>query len=534
MTSLRDLLGRTSRACRQTLGVSMCLVLGLSGCAVNPVTGTPEVSFMSLEEELEIGEKAARQIEEQVGLVKDESIRAYIEEVGARVAAKSPRQEVTYRFNTLDLEVPNAFTLPGGYIYVSRGLLALVNSEAELANVLGHEVGHVAARHASADSWREATVGVLSGLGSIAGALIGLGGVSEAAGASFLASHSRDQENQADEVGQMLAAEAGWDPLAMSEFLRALDRDTTIRENAVKQANFLDSHPVTTERIETTSKRASSLAIQSSDSPALARDAFLQKLEGLVVGQDPRSGVFIDKRLFLHRDLNFRVRFPEDWQTVNAPSFVGASDGAVKVELTLQGDGDDGRKAAKEYFERLEDEREAAAAKGEKLPPELTQSGSGPRLISRRRTAYTVEATTQRGQLSVLMYWIPLPAGMFRLTCTVATPLLAQYERDCRATAGSLRTLRRSDPDRIEFLTLQLDRALRDESLREFNDRVENAWNVAQTAAVNGLSLPYDLEEGQLIKYARKTLYVPEARDDAAVPGEQPDDASEDEAPSED
>jgi len=501
--------------CRQGLALlSVTWLVMSSGCAINPVTGTPEISFMSTEEEVAIGEKAARQIAEQIGFVKDEALTQYVERIGARVAAKSPRQDLQYRFHVLDVEVPNAFAIPGGYVYVSRGLLSLVNDESELANLLGHEVGHIAARHAASDSWRSATVGVLSGIGTIAGAIIGLGGLSQAAGQGFLAANSRDQENQADEVGQQLAASAGFRPLAMSDFLRALDRDTIIRENAVQQASFFDSHPVTTERIATTRARADALEIAKDAEPPLARDAFLEKLDGLVIGQNPSAGVFVDQT-FLHRDLEFRVRFPEDWNTVNAPSFVGASDGAAQVELEYQGQGDDPKQAAREYFQQQSEKRGEARAKGEKVGPEFSQEKAGPRLISRRRTAYTVESLSPDGRLTVLMYWIPLPSGMYRITCRVATPLLGTYERDCRRTAASVRKLKRSDRDRIELVTLKLGRAEGEETLREFNERVGNVWSVELTAASNGLSLPYDLKDGQLLKYAVSTTYEPAPKSEA-------------------
>ena len=120
----------------------------LSGCAVNPVSGKSEVALISAEEEQELGAQEAEKVKQSMGLIDDPEILAYVKAVGRRLAEHSPRKDVDYTFHIVDMEVPNAFALPGGYVYVSRGLLVLVNSEDELAGVMGHEIGHVAGRHA--------------------------------------------------------------------------------------------------------------------------------------------------------------------------------------------------------------------------------------------------------------------------------------------------------------------------------------------------------------------------------------------------
>jgi predicted Zn-dependent protease len=522
---------------------SLALLLALESCAINPVTKTPEISFMSLEEEKEAGAEAAKQIEENVGIVRDEKLVAYVQALGARLAVGSPRQDVTYTFQILDVDFPNAFALPGGYIYVSRGLLSLVNSEDELAGVIGHEIGHVAALHYSSRSWRSATVGVLSGLGTLAGAILGgplgvlgIGMLGQIGGGGLLAAHSRDQENQADRIGQDLAFQAGWDPAAISEFLRALDRDTIQREKAVQEASFLDSHPINRERIETTRARAAELGTPATPAnPRLDRTAFLRTLEGLVIGQDVRAGLFDEKQpnLFLQPDLGFRVRFPEGWSTVNAPSFVGASDGVVKVTVELQGPGDDLKKAAGEYFaKKSREQEEAKKAKDKKrIEPEFDRRKAGLRRIGKKRAGYVVEGTIQGGQVTVLQYWIDVKPNVYRMTCIMATEARATYLNDCRTTAASIAPIRRKERESAKQVTLQLAEAMPGESIEDFNDRVSNHWNVEQTAAANGLSLPYKLQAGQLVKYTRSQVYVPEApaAEGAQTPAPEPEAEPDDE-----
>ena len=521
----------------------------LLSCAVNPVTGSPEISTMSLEEEVEIGEQAFRGLQQQIGFSGSEDLTAYVQSIGARLADKSPRQDVTYTFNILNLEEPNALAYPGGYIYVSRGLLYLVNSEDELANVLGHEVGHVAAKHASSSSWRRTSVGILSGIGTLAGMILagGLGAVgadllTSVAGGSALSAHSRGQERQADEVGQTLAHDAGWEPGAMSEFLRSLGRDDTLRNKEVYKGSFLDTHPLTEERVTDTAAFASQLGTVPRPSDAASREEFLQRLVGLHIGQDPAAGVFEEDNTFLHGDLNFRVRFPDGWASRNAPSFVGAgeTDGSVNITLELQGatdpklsGADAGRRAYLDYF-RQEKEREIAAKEaGERYnAPDIRQQKAGPRRLTDTRTGFGLEGRIQRGAGTVSMYWIPIGDKMFRLTCLMATQLRSQYIPECRRTARSLRRMKKSEVRRLESTTLQIERARAGEYLEDFNARVGNVWSVEQTATANGLELPYELTEGQLLKYARKEPYRPTVQQPEAneneVDGEDGPDVEED------
>ena len=199
------------------LGIYL-LTFFLNGCAVNPVTGKSEVALISAEEEQELGTQEADKVKKSMGLIDDPEIVAYVKAVGRRLAEHSPRKDVDYTFHIVDMEVPNAFALPGGYVYVSRGLLVLVNSEDELAGVMGHEIGHVAGRHAvqrvtrsvATSPFRIAT-GIAGAAASIVAPRVGntIAGVGQVASAMVIAPYSRDQEREADRVGQEMAAKRG-------------------------------------------------------------------------------------------------------------------------------------------------------------------------------------------------------------------------------------------------------------------------------------------------------------------------------------
>src|SRR6185369_12916072 len=204
----------------RVLAGALLLVIG-GGCAVNPVSGRPEVTLVSEAKEQELGDAEAKNVAATMGLVDDPRLTGYVRAIGDRLAKFSPRTDVAYTFYIVDMPEPNAFALPGGYVYVSRGLLALTNSEDELAGVLGHEIAHVAARHAVRRVTRAAPLAIVTGLGAALTGIVSptlgdlVGGVGGFAGALVLAPYSRGQENEADRLGQEFSAAAGWDPAGL-------------------------------------------------------------------------------------------------------------------------------------------------------------------------------------------------------------------------------------------------------------------------------------------------------------------------------
>ena len=268
--------------------LGMCLLAFLpSGCAVNPVSGKSETVLISAEKERTLGAEEAEKVEKSMGLVDDPEIVAYVKAVGRRLAKHSPRRDVRYTFQIVDMEAPNAFALPGGYVYVSRGLLVLVNSEDELAGVMGHEIGHVAGRHAVQRLTRVAATSPLRIVTGIAGAAVGIvaprvGGAIASAGqvasALIIAPYSRDQEREADQVGQNIAARGGWNPEGLTFLLKSLGRAEKLRSGEERQSSFFDTHPTTGERVAKTKERATQLKVSPASPVTKDRAAFMAKL----------------------------------------------------------------------------------------------------------------------------------------------------------------------------------------------------------------------------------------------------------------
>jgi len=472
-----------------------------SGCAVNPVTGRPELSMMSPEREAELGAEAAQQVAASIGLVEDPELQAYVEALGQRLAQHSPRRDVTYRFAIADMPEPNAFALPGGWIYVSRGLLVLTDSEAELANVIGHEIGHVAARHAASREARSVGAGVLSLLGAVvAGATLGtevgrgVGQIFQIAGAGLIASYSRGQERQADDIGQRIAAEAGWDPSAMPRFFRTLERDTKLRDPEAGRPHFLDSHPVTRERIENTTCMAGTLAVAPMAPVARDRDAFLAKLDGLLVGPDPAEGIFRGSR-FLHPGLRFVIGFPETWNTANGKAVVGAAapEKDAIVLFQAQERGEDPRSAAAHFAE---------ANRAELLNPASLRIG-GFRAVRARALLQSSD-----GPVALDLTWIAHPAGIFRFTGMSPAARFSQRAATLEAVARSFRRLSDAELASVSDVRLRIVRARKGERLTEVSRRSRNVWNIDEMAVVNGLQLGAQLAPGQSLKVAVEAPYA--------------------------
>jgi predicted Zn-dependent protease len=479
-----------------------CLCLAWVACATNPVTGRQEVTFMSPEREAALGREAAEQVAQEMGLVADPALVAWVAGIGARVAAHSPRKDVRFQFQVAGMAETNAFALPGGYVYVSRGLLALVRDEDELANVLAHEVGHVAARHAAQRETRALGVGLLGALGTLAaGALGGAPAAQSAAqlgqlaGAGLIASYGRDQERQADEVGQKMAAAAGFDPGGMASFLGALDREVTLRLGQPRRPTFLDSHPSTPERVTATAARARTLGTRGGPAPLAARNAFGGHLAGLLVDEDPADGVVRDAS-FLHPDLDFVLRFPSGWKVQNGRAAVGAQEPEGQALAVLQGQerGSDPRLAA-EHFLRTN------AQSLELLDHGAFDDAAVPGYRARAKVAL------QQGVAGAELFWLAQHGTVYRLQCLAGAQAFSGFVQGFERTAASFRPLDAEERASIRERRLLIVSASAGEALEALARRGGNVWPLEQVALANGLEPGAKLSAGQRVKIAVEKPY---------------------------
>ncbi len=462
----------------------------LTGCATNPVTGKKEITLVSVAQEKQLGVEEAVNIEKTMGFVDNPHLTEYVRAIGKRLAKNSPYQDVEYQFNIVNIYQPNAFALPGGYVYVSRGLLALANSEAEIAGVIGHEIGHIAARHAVQRMTRSAPIGLVTGITSMATGIVSsslAGAVSETGkmlNSAILAPYSREQENDADKIGQQLAAEAGWDPRGITHYLNTLDRQQALIDQSDHGFSFLSTHPATPDRVQATEQRADTIEREKSVPIAANHKAFLNYLNGLKLGDDVYQGVF-QKQLFLHPDMQFSLQFPAQWKTQNQTQFVAAislqEDSALVIQS--QGSGEDPMQAAQAYLGQL------------KL---------GSQLINPIKTNGLYAARTeinQNGQFAVIT-WVAINGQILRITgidksrnFVYRKSLLEAMDSFHRITSQELKSIKQS--------RLRIIQARSNETLAKLLKRTSSTWDEAYCATANDLSAGVRLKQGQLIKVAK-------------------------------
>jgi predicted Zn-dependent protease len=335
--------GKIARMSRRlALGLAPALYLGLASCATNPVTGGQDFVLVTEAQELRIGRQADAQVKQRYPLYDAHRMQAYVEGIGERLAKASHRPGISYRFVIVDSADVNAFALPGGYVYISRGILPYLNSEAELAGVIGHEIGHVTARHSvqrlSAAQGAQIVVSVAQiFVPAIRAAPAGL--AVDALGSALLSGYGRDQELQADQLGATYLARTGYDPAAMRRALEVLKNQETFDAEIAKQENreprryhgLFASHPENDRRVQEIAQHVTLLRTENATD---GRDEYLKRSEGLVFGDNTHEGVVRDG-VFYHRDLGIAMRLPPGWRPVNRPDrFVAiAPQGAGRLEL---------------------------------------------------------------------------------------------------------------------------------------------------------------------------------------------------------
>jgi len=477
----------------------------LEGCAINPATGLPIATVVSTETEKTLGKEAAEQVAQAMGLTDDPKLTAYVQAIGQRLAEQSPRKDVPYEFHVVEMQEPNAFALPGGYIYVSRGILPILNSEAELAGVIGHEIGHVAARHSvrriSPAAPFAIVGGIVGGVTSIVSPRLGqaLGAIPMLAGGLIIQPYSRDQERDADKIGVKLAADSGYDPAGLSKALHQLEREEELLFGGPRKASFFDSHPKTLERVEKTT----ALAKEQHGTPhppiAATPADFLAKLDGLIVGPNPAEGVFVDD-LFVQPDLGFQLQFPRGWEGTNSRQAVSASeqDGAGVVLVTIVREGDDPMEAVRDL------EKKSETKLADKVESFKVGDLPAARLL--------MDVDTKQGRGTMEMTWIGFQHQIYLVAGLCPVREYKRYEPTFASVVKSFAPLRASERDKIQIARLRVVTAREGESLDDLVTRTGSAWKAKHVAVANAVDSSAALKAGQLLKIVIKEPYAGSAK----------------------
>ena len=309
----------------------------ISSCSVNPVTGKKEIMLVSESQELAMGQQADPGIIASMGLYDDDRLQQFINTKGKEMGAISHRPHIDYKFRILDSPVINAFAVPGGYVYFTRGIMAHFNNEAEFAGVLGHEIGHITARHSAAQMSQQQLIG----LGAIAGAIAfegvrkNFGDIQQGLGLLFL-KFGRDDESQSDMLGVDYSTQVGYDAHEMANFFGVLKRMQV--QSGQQIPTFLSTHPDPGDRFNNVHSMANEYQAKRQTNAPLKvnRENYLRMIDGIIYGEDPRQG-YVENNIFFHPVLKFLFPVPQSWRLINSPQMVQMTpeDGKALVLFTL-------------------------------------------------------------------------------------------------------------------------------------------------------------------------------------------------------
>ena len=468
---------------RSTLAALGALVI--ASCAVNPATGRRELMFVSESQEIAMGREADPQIVASFGLYPDSGLQQYIRGLGNRLAGVSERPELPWTFRLLDDPTVNAFALPGGFNYVTRGIMSYFNSEAELVAVMGHEIGHVTARHSA----QQMTQQQLAGVGLVAGMIL-VPDLQDYAGAAvaglqlMFLRFSRDNEREADDLGFRYMMRTGHDPREMPNVFAMLGR-VSQASGGGRVPGWLSTHPDPADREERIAQRVAALPNQDFSALAVRREEYLRRIDGMVFGANPREGYFRGET-FIHPDLAFWIDFPTRWRTLNQKQAVlaQAPDQDAMMELTLA-EGSDPTAAARAF----------AAQEGITAGAPRTGSVNG---LAAATVTFT--ASTEQNSLEGLAMFVRLGDNVFRLLGYAPRTRWAGYQSAIQQSFATFDRLTDRDALSVQPWRLDIVEVDRNQTLAEFYARQDSPASLDQVALLNQMDPQAPLQRGQLVK----------------------------------
>jgi predicted Zn-dependent protease len=407
-------------------------------------------------------------VAQQLGLVDDEALQQYVQRVGAALAAESERPHLPWSFRVVEDPTPNAFALPGGFIFLTRGMMNLMDSEAELAAVLGHEIGHVTARHSVTQISRAQLAQLGLGVGSVffPEAANAFGGLAQTGMQLLFLRYGRDAERQSDELAFRYALREGYEVREMDDIFASLMR---VGEAAGRSSlpSWLSTHPAEPERIAAAQARSDTV---TSGPLQLGRTEYLARIDGLTYGDDPRQGFFRDG-VFLHPELRFRIDFPQGWRTQNLPQAVNAmapqQDAVLQLTLAQAAGADD---AARRFFSQ-----------------QGIRPGQGGRQNVNGNPAVVgyFQAQTQQGVVSGMAAFIEHGGRTYQVLAFTPAQRFTRYEQAFRQVIGSFGDV--TDPSVLNVRPNRVDvvQTSRPMTLAEFNRQYPSVIPLPELAILN-------------------------------------------------
>jgi predicted Zn-dependent protease len=481
------------------MNISLRLFLVLSGvimidsCAVNPVTGKKQIMLMSEAQEVQMGMQYDPQVLATFGEYQNDNLRNFLQQKGTEMGLLSHRPKLEYHVKILDSPVVNAFAVPGGYIYFTRGILAQLNNEAEIMGILGHEMGHITARHSVSQQSKQQLGQLLLIGGMIASEKFAQYAQYAMQGMQLLfLSFSRDNEREADRLGVEYSSRIGYDAHKMADFFEVLNK-MNMAESHGGVPTFLSTHPDPGDRYNSVHQMAKAWQ-DSLKLPAykVNGDSYLQMIDGIVYGEDPRQG-FVEGNVFYHPELKFRFAHPAGWQLENLPTQVnmGPADGKAIMIFTLAS-GASLEEAATNTIKQLNltlQESKKATVNG--LPA----------LATICKQVQQDQSTGQQQTISVLSYFIQYSGGNYVFHGVSAEAEFGNYFKTFESSMNTFSAL--TDPAKLSIRPkrIQVKKVLRTGTLASAFSSYGVPQNMMnELALLNNMELNGQVPAGKLIK----------------------------------
>ncbi len=455
--------------------VPLVSLVCLASCATNPVSGKQELALVSESQEIDIGRNSAAAAESQLGLVANQPLQDYVQGIGLPLASASERPSLPWTFRVIDDPTPNAFAAPGGFIFITRGLLALMGNEAELASVLGHEIGHVTARHSVSQMSKQQLAQIGLGVGSmISPTLAKFGGLASSGLQVLFLSYGREDERQADDLGYRYALAQNYDVREMVNVFSSLQDSAKLAGHS-PIPDWQSSHPNPAERIVRIENKLKTLPAAATPR-RIGERGYLTNIDGLMYGANPRNGYF-ESNHFVHPGMAFQLDMPEGWKTQNLAQYVvgGSPDNDAIIQLSLV---EGGRSEASDKFFALE-----GLTRGHVESQKVSGLGA---IIG------NFEAQTEQGKLGGIAAFITLADRTYRILAYTPAEKLSGYERSFSRSINSFaqltdRNALARQPDRLEIV--ELPKAM---TLQQFNRSYPSTIPLEELTLINQLSGPED------------------------------------------
>ncbi len=474
-------------------GLALAALFLLPNCATNPVTGKKQVSFISEQQEIQMGQSYDPQVVAEMGVYDNPKLAQFLSEKGMAMARTSHRPNLPWSFKLVDSPVVNAFAVPGGFVYFTRGIMAHFNNEAQFAGVLGHEIGHVTARHTVQQQSKQtlAQIGLIGGM--ILSPELASQGESLMQGMQLLfLKFGRDAESQSDKLGVEYSTGIGYDAREMAGFFSTLDRLSGGSDNRVP--TFLSTHPDPADR----EVRVQQLAqqYQAAEGPGqkydVNRDGYLRLIDGMLYGEDPNQG-YVENGAFYHPQLKFQFSIPRNWQLLNSPSMVQMVSNDQKSVMQMKlAQGADQRAAAQSFIQETKLNVASQSERAINGLPAYTVLGD---------VTQTSQDGTQSQTIRVLASFISYGGNTYMMLGMALAQDFNSYQREIEGSIGSFSQLSdpsklNRQPERIKIVTNPRSQTLQ----QALQSQGIPADRMNELAILNGMQLNETMPAGMLFK----------------------------------